>query len=99
MLCTPPRLTGLDSKAFALRLLQEKRCAVAPGIAFNTYCSLAGSEPAPGSAAAAQKQAHLEMLNGFCRVSLASSEQNVTAGVAAVCDLLDEIAASGDVVE
>ena len=31
------RYTGLRSREFALRLLQEKRCALAPGIAFNTF--------------------------------------------------------------
>eukprot|EP01032_Pedospumella_encystans_P013667 gene13667-15720_t len=83
--------SGLESKDFALKLLYEKRCAIAPGIAFNTmdpvnidgYSSSYNVSPA-------KRQEFEELLNGFCRVSLANSEENVSKGISLICDLLDE---------
>ena len=84
-------IQGLKSREFALRLLEEKRCAIAPGIAFNTYDMSHTSEPIVGSLEAERKLKHIQMLDGFCRVSLANSVEQVAKGVALICDLLDEL--------
>ena len=82
---------GLESKDFALKLLYEKRCAIAPGIAFNTMdpLNIGGNSPSY-NVSPAKRQEFEELLNGFCRVSLANSEENVSKGLSLICDLLDE---------
>ena len=89
--CCYFEIQGLKSREFALRLLEEKRCAIAPGIAFNTYDMSRASEPIAGSVEADRKLKHIEMLDGFCRVSLANSAEQVAKGVTLICDLLDEL--------
>lgn len=65
----------MDSKSFALKLLMEHQCAVAPGIAFNTADNATLDE--------------LRVLDSFCRVSLANSKPNVVQGIHRLCDMLD----------
>jgi aspartate/methionine/tyrosine aminotransferase len=85
---------GLSSRDFALRLLEEKRCAVAPGSAFNTYDPVCGSaEMGASNVHDAVREESLQMLEGFCRVSLANSTENVVKGMNLLCDLLDELSA------
>jgi aspartate/methionine/tyrosine aminotransferase len=71
----------MQSYDFTMRLLEEKGCAVAPGIAFDTgYMNqdrVARSE-------------ELSVLDSFVRVSLANSNENVAAGINLICDFLDE---------
>jgi hypothetical protein len=62
-----------------MRLLLSKRCAIAPGVAFSTADN-------PQDLAR-----HLPMLDSFCRVCVANSDENVLAGVHLICDLMDEI--------
>eukprot|EP01036_Dinobryon_divergens_P025069 gene25069-33582_t len=73
--------SGLDSRSFALKLLYEKHCAVAPGIAFDTADDL--EHPRLRSIE------ELQTVDGFCRVSLASSKENVVEGIHRICNLLD----------
>ena len=65
----------MDSKSFAMKLLMEFQCAVAPGIAFNTADQATPEE--------------LAVLDSFCRVSLANSQPHVVQGIHRICDLLD----------
>jgi len=74
----------LESKEFALKLLYEKRCAIAPGIAFDT------TDPTSAVVDEEQRQQYQRILNRFGRVSLANSEENVSKGMSLICDLLDE---------
>lgn len=74
----------MGSKEFALKLLYEKRCAIAPGIAFDTM------DPINTVVADEQRVQYQSILNNFCRVSLANSEENVSKGISLICDLLDE---------
>jgi hypothetical protein len=100
---------GLSSKQFALKLLREKGCAIAPGSAFDT------SDPSRSDQAIISNQAiisttsqhayddnynnnnnnnnnrYISALEQFCRVSLANSEDNVSAGMHLICDLLEEL--------
>lgn len=77
--------TGLPSLEFALKLLEEKHCAVAPGLAFDTGNT---GGPIPASVMRAE---HVKVMNSFCRVSLANSLENVELGLHRICDLLDEL--------
>ncbi|KAJ1430399.1 aminotransferase class I and II [Ochromonadaceae sp. CCMP2298] len=72
--------SGMSSRDFALKLLSDKHCAVAPGIAFNT------SEGPPSGD-------NLAILDSFVRVSLANSDENVGKGMHLLCDMLDELEA------
>ena len=74
----------MESKEFALKLLYQKRCAIAPGIAFDTM------DPTSTTVAEEQCIEYRRILNRFCRVSLANSEENVSKGISLICDLLDE---------
>jgi aspartate/methionine/tyrosine aminotransferase len=94
MLVSNVACTGLSSRDFALRLLEEKRCAIAPGSAFNTF------DPLPSTASGstfenqcALREESLQMLESFCRVSLANSTENVVKGMNLICDMLDELQA------
>ncbi len=62
---------GLPSRDLALRLLEERGVAVAPGTAFG-----GGGE-------------------GFVRVSLAASEENLTEGLQRLAGFVDDVAGSG----
>lgn len=94
MICFPvlcPFPAGLESKDFALKLLYEKRCAIAPGIAFNTMDPVnTDSHSSSNIVTLAKRQEFEALLNGYCRVSLANSEENVSKGINLICDLLDE---------
>ncbi len=80
----------MTSRDFALKLLHEKRCAIAPGSAFSTFDPLLPDDLCSIRESARREECDL-MLNSFCRVSLASSTENVVRGVGLVCDLLDEL--------
>lgn len=75
-------LKGLSSRDFALKLLYEKHCAIAPGIAFDTADDYEEPNMRPAE--------ELRIIDGFCRVSLASSKENVIEGINRICNLLDE---------
>jgi aspartate aminotransferase len=77
-LTRPP--PGMSSRDFALKLLSDKHCAVAPGIAFNTSEGLPSGD-------------NLAILDSFVRVSLANSDENVGKGMHLLCDMLDELEA------
>lgn len=90
---------GLGSYEFALRLLREKHCAVAPGTAFDTglivnevtaehVTSIGDGE------ITSARQEQLLLLNGFIRVSLANTLENVCVGMSRICDFLDELRTS-----
>lgn len=84
-------LTGLESKEFALKLLYEKRCAIAPGIAFNTVDPVNSADHNHSCfITPSKRQEYEKLLNSFCRVSLANSDENVSKGMTLICDLLDE---------
>jgi len=74
--------SGLTSRDFALKLLQEERVAVAPGIAFDTTDNSSASQRR-------RREEETDMLNSFVRVSLANSLDNVSKGIHHICDLLD----------
>jgi aspartate/methionine/tyrosine aminotransferase len=85
-------LKGLSSLEFALKLLYEKRCAVAPGSAFNTTEFNFNIKSNVNTVdLSSEKKQIKSVLNSFCRVSLASSLTNVEEGIHLICDLLDEI--------
>lgn len=49
------------------------------------------SSGADGRVVSAERRLQYEqILNKFCRVSLANSEENVSEGMSLICDLLDE---------
>jgi aspartate/methionine/tyrosine aminotransferase len=73
---------GLNSKEFALKLLRDKRVAVAPGTAFNTFQEADPKHP--------QYHESQRLLQNMCRISLANSLENVSLGIHKICDLLDE---------
>lgn len=79
-------IVGLTSYEFSIRLLNEKFCAVAPGTAFDT-----GYANAPQNNRTIERVNQLKLLNGFIRVSLANSLENVCTGITKICDLLDEL--------
>jgi len=82
-----------------LKLLHEKSCAIAPGSAFDT------SDPSRSNNAQAidggggdsamhdvgVNSRYHSVLEQFCRVSLANSEDNVREGMHLICDLLEEL--------
>ena len=68
-------------------LLDSRGVAVAPGIAFDTGSE---SELLSEQAAASVK----DILDGFVRVSLANSEENILIGIEQICELLDECEAN-----
>jgi len=76
--------SGASSLEFASRLLEEKHVAVAPGEAFDTEDNLDVGDDK-------DRALMVGVLNGFVRVSLANSEENVEIGVSKLCDLLDEM--------
>lgn len=78
-------ILGLDSRSFALKLLYENYCAVAPGIAFDTADDVAEEQPLLRSVE------ELQTVDGFCRVSLASSKESVVEGIHRICNLLDAL--------
>lgn len=85
--------SGLTSLEFALKLLQEKRVAVAPGSAFDTgfngLSSTSTFHSLEVNSQSVKRQEELLLLNQFVRVSLANSLENVSQGIHLICDLLD----------
>ena len=63
-------------------MLYEKHCAVAPGIAFDTADDVQSLQ---------RSDEELQTVDGFCRVSLASSTESVVEGIHRICDLLDSL--------
>ena len=72
-----PSNFNISSLEFALLLLENKGVAIAPGTAFNTDYS---ANPMTK-----------DILDSFCRVSLANSLDNVANGINLICDFMDEL--------
>lgn len=75
---------GYKSNEFAIDLLHKKYIAIAPGLAFDNGASSLGSN-------SNMYNEHMEILDSFCRISLANSLDNVCIGIERICDHLDEL--------